>query len=993
MAKNLKLNIKNAQLAEALKISKVIPKSRTKIKEETSTASEETEVKKAAVHKEVEPVIPPSTPKEKESVSFLEEARHYKAQANAAKFEPKATLPKESTVFGKNTDETETPSFQKNDKDLDDEKVKPSSTFKPRESNYTPREGTGQSYTPREGGFRPREAGSYTPREGGYKPREAGSYTPREGGYKPREAGSYTPREGGYKPREAGSYTPREGGFKPREAGSYTPREGGFKPREPGSYTPREGGFKPREAGSYTPREGGFRPREAGSFTPREGGFKPREAGAYTPREGGFRPAPGFQRPTSPSPLITPRAPGSNFTSGFRPVPATLPPSEKKTPSRVLDQEMGTKTKKVFSKDQKDSATKKRMDDKRSFNNQDRLGLRNDDQDSWRKKRTFKQKSSSQDESEIIRPKKLDVRVPITVKDLASMMKLKASQLIAKLFMQGVMITLNDFLEDETTIQLLGTEFDCDITIDTKEEDRIKITDKTIKQEIVDSLPENLILRAPVVAFMGHVDHGKTSLVDAIRKSNIAAGESGAITQHIGAFQCTTNHGLLTILDTPGHEAFNEMRARGADITDIVVLVIAGDEGIKPQTLEALSQARAAECPVVVAITKSDKPNFNLDNVYRQLADQDLLPEAWGGTTITVPCSSVNKTGISELLEMLALQSEILELKADPTMRARGTVIESEMHKGLGAVTTLLIQNGTLKIGDSVVIGEHFAKIKTMMNDHGQQVDSAAPSSPVKITGLSGLPSAGSEFVVVKNEKEAKELSEKRALGTRQLAMQTKRGSIESMLANSSEGVKKILPVILKADVQGSLEALKTSLTKIVTNKVELMFISASVGEISESDVALANASKAAIIGFHTDIESHAEPLIKEKHVKVIMQDVIYHVVDEVKLLMKAQLDKIAKEEISGKALIKAVFKASALGTIAGCQVTEGSIKRNNQVRVYRENEVIWKGHISSLKRVKDDVREATKGQECGIVLQGYNEFKDGDIIEGFDIIYLEQEL
>jgi translation initiation factor IF-2 len=291
-----------------------------------------------------------------------------------------------------------------------------------------------------------------------------------------------------------------------------------------------------------------------------------------------------------------------------------------------------------------------------------------------------------------------------------------------------------------------------------------------------------------------------------------------------------------------------------------------------------------------------------------------------------------------------------------------------------------------------VVIGEHFARIKTMMNDHGVQVNSAAPSTPVKITGLSGLPSAGSEFVVVKNEKEAKELSEKRALGTRQLAMQTKRGSIESMLANS-EVVKKILPIILKADVQGSLEALKTSLMKIVTTKVELMFISSSVGEISESDVALAAASKAAIIGFHTDIESHAEPLIKEKHVKIIMQDVIYHVVDEVKLLMKAQLDKVAKEEISGKALIKAVFKASALGTIAGCQVTEGSIKRNNQVRIFRGADLIWKGSISSLKRVKDDVREVTKGQECGIVLQGFSNFLEGDIIEGFDVIYLEQEL
>jgi translation initiation factor IF-2 len=320
-------------------------------------------------------------------------------------------------------------------------------------------------------------------------------------------------------------------------------------------------------------------------------------------------------------------------------------------------------------------------------------------------------------------------------------------------------------------------------------------------------------------------------------------------------------------------------------------------------------------------------------------------------------------------------------------------VIESEMHKGLGAVTTLLVQNGTLKLGDAVVIGEYFARVKTMMNDLGKQVDTAGPSTPVKITGLSGLPEAGSEFIVVKNEKEAKELSEKRAMGSRQLAMQTKRGSIESMLAKSQEGVKKYLPVILKADVQGSLEALKTSLMKIASQKVELIIISASVGEISESDVSLAAASKASIIGFHTDIESHAEPLIKEKNVKIVMQDVIYHVVDDVKLLMKAQLDKIAKEEPSGKALIKAVFKASSLGMIAGCQVTEGTIKRNNHVRIHRDQEVIWKGSISSLKRVKEDVREVSKGQECGIVLQGFSEFNEGDIIETYDIVYLEQEL
>jgi len=1070
LAKNLKLNIKNAQLAEALKISKVPPRSRTKEKQDVRTEADLPVQEQQVSAAPIQP-LNPEPPFKREQKSFLDEAREVKAQAQAAKFEPKSNFESHDIddksvkkvyqpykVQDQNTSSETTDSktsmhsaeSSKENESSFNKSAEPkpkqfAAGFKPRESSYQPREG---GYQPREGGFRPREGG-FQPREGGFKPREGGfqpreggfqpregGFKPREGGFKPREGGfqpregGFQPREGGFKPREGGfqpreggfqpregGFQPREGGFRPREGGfqpreggfqpregGFQPREGGFRPRE-GGFQPREGGFKPREGGfqpreggfrpregGFQPREGGFRPREGG-FQPREGGFQPREGGFRPREEGGFRPAPGFQKPQYSSGPLVKRPAGSSFTAGFRPAPAALPNTEKKTPSRVLDQEMNSKPKKAFSKDSKEAPAKRKGDDKRSFDSQDRLGLRNDDRDSWRKKRTFKQKSQAQDESEIIRPKKLEVRVPISVKDLAAMMKLKASQLIAKLFMQGVMLTLNDFLEDETTIQLLGHEFDCELTIDTKEEDRLKITDKTIKQEIEESEQDKLILRAPVVAFMGHVDHGKTSLVDAIRKSNIAAGEAGAITQHIGSFQCQTSHGLLTILDTPGHEAFNEMRARGADITDIVVLVIAGDEGIKPQTLEALSQARAASCPVVVAITKSDKPNFNLDNVYRQLADQDLLPEAWGGTTITIACSSVSKDGISNLLEMLALQSEILELKADPTARARGTVIESEMHKGLGAVTTLLVQNGTLKLGDAVVIGEYFARVKTMMNDLGKQVDTAGPSTPVKITGLSGLPEAGSEFIVVKNEKEAKELSEKRAMGSRQLAMQTKRGSIESMLAKSQEGVKKYLPVILKADVQGSLEALKTSLMKIASQKVELIIISASVGEISESDVSLAAASKASIIGFHTDIESHAEPLIKEKNVKIVMQDVIYHVVDDVKLLMKAQLDKIAKEEPSGKALIKAVFKASSLGMIAGCQVTEGTIKRNNHVRIHRDQEVIWKGSISSLKRVKEDVREVSKGQECGIVLQGFSEFNEGDIIETYDIVYLEQEL
>jgi translation initiation factor IF-2 len=611
----------------------------------------------------------------------------------------------------------------------------------------------------------------------------------------------------------------------------------------------------------------------------------------------------------------------------------------------------------------------------------------------WRKRRPSHKMRPVQQE-EIIRPKTLSVRIPITIKDLASEMKLKASQLVAKLFMKGVTLTLNDFLDDETTIQLLGHDFECEISIDKTEEDRLKITDKTIKQEIQESLPESLLLRSPVVTFMGHVDHGKTSLIDAIRKSTIAEGEAGAITQHIGAFKCHTAVGDITILDTPGHEAFSAMRARGAEVTDIVVLVIAGDEGVRTQTLEALQQAQEAKVPILVALNKSDKPNFNAENVYRQLSENNLLPECWGGQTITVNCSAVTGAGIKELLEMLALQAEVLELRANPLSRARGTVIESEMHKGLGAVATILVQNGTLRRGDALVFTEQFARVKTMHDEHDKELLEAGPSTPVKITGLSALPEAGSEFIVVKNEKEAMGIAEKRGEGQRHALLHKAKRGAEAFLTEKATGIKKkIFNLIIRADVQGSAEALKTSLLKIVSDKIILNIISSEVGEISESDIQLASASKAMLLGFHTKIESHAESLIKSLKVKVKLHDIIYHAVDEVREIMRGMLDKLTQETDCGSAEVRAVFKASQLGIIAGCTVLEGTIKRSSHIKQMRENKVIWKGPIHSIKRLKDDVREVSKGYECGILLQNNDDIKVGDILQAFEITYLEQEL
>lgn len=628
------------------------------------------------------------------------------------------------------------------------------------------------------------------------------------------------------------------------------------------------------------------------------------------------------------------------------------------------------------------------------FDTRDRQGLRDtEDEQRWRKKRYGKQ--SKQEEIPVVRPTHLKIRTPISIKDLASEMKLKSSQLISKLFMQGIIITLNDLLDDETTILLLGQEFGCEITIDTSEEQRIRITDKTVKEEIQNTDQDRLIIRPPVVAFMGHVDHGKTSLIDAIRKSNRVAGEAGAITQHIGAFRCHTAVGDIAILDTPGHEAFSAMRARGADVTDIVVLVVAGDEGIRQQTIEAIQHAKAAKVTIVVALNKSDKPGFNPETIYRQLSENELLPEVWGGQTLTVNCSAVTGEGINTLLETLALQAEIMELRCNPTMRARGTVLESEMHKGLGSVATVLVQNGTLRPGDALVFENMWGRVKTMRDDLGRDIAEAPPSTPVLITGLSGLPDAGEEFIVVKNEREAREIAdERRMLGIRQTSGQPKKKlTIENLLQEATPTTKKILNIVLRADVQGSLEALKVALEKIKSDKAEVNIVSFGVGEVSESDIQLAATSKGVVIGFHTKIESHAEQLIKQLGVTVKLHDIIYHAVDDVKLLMTALLDKIAQENERGKAFVQALFKSSQAGIIAGCMVTEGAIQRNHHIRIMREGVEVAKTTVLSLRRGKEDAREVTKGMECGIVLNKFTDVKEGDVLEAYDITYITQEL
>ncbi len=669
-------------------------------------------------------------------------------------------------------------------------------------------------------------------------------------------------------------------------------------------------------------------------------------------------------------------------------------PRYEKKASKAIEEPVDESPKKLPNKEFKEQKAVKKPQLERSFDSRDRLGLRADEGDAWKRKKSFKFKPAVKEE-QIIRPTSLKVALPITIKDLAAEMKYKVSDIIAKLFKQGIIVKINDMIDDETLAQLIGLEFGCDIQIDYSEKQRLNITDQTIRQEIEKSDPASLKTRAPVVAFMGHVDHGKTSLIDAIRKSNVAATESGAITQHIGAFRCKTDGGEITILDTPGHEAFSAMRTRGATLTDIVVIVIAGDEGIKAQTDEAINQAKSANVPIIVALNKCDKSNFRPEEVYRQLSERELLPEAWGGGVITVNCSATTKAGLKELLEMILLQAEILELKANPNSRGRGTVIESEIQKGLGATATLLVQNGSLKLGDALIIDHVYGRVKTMHDEHGKSIQEAKPSFPVRITGLSELPIAGHEFIVVGSEKEARKLTEDRIAGKRrEIFNQPSSQGLEGLMQRNAERQeRKILNVIIKADVQGSMEAIRNSLGKIKSQKAELNVIYAEVGEISESDIQRASTANAVIIGFHTSVESHADTLIRELQVQVYNFEVIYHLVDKVKSLMTDLLDKIKVETQVGSALVQATFKSSHLGIIAGCLVSEGSIKRSNMVKVVRNKEVVWQGDIASLKRVQEDVREVAKGLECGILLNHYNHVQPGDHIQSYEVTYIKQEL
>ena len=578
-----------------------------------------------------------------------------------------------------------------------------------------------------------------------------------------------------------------------------------------------------------------------------------------------------------------------------------------------------------------------------------------------------------------------EIEIPetITVKDLAAEMKKTTAEVIKKLLGYGIMATINQEVDFDTAFLVAG-EFG--ITAKKKE----VVTEEDILFDDSEDKEEDLKPRPPVIVVMGHVDHGKTSLLDAVRKTNVIEGEAGGITQAIGAYQVKINDRLITFLDTPGHEAFTAMRARGAQITDIAILVVAANDGVKPQTIEAINHAKSAGIPIIVAINKIDLPDANVEKVKQELMAYDLVPEEWGGDTIFVPISAKQHQNIDQLLEMVLLEADVLELKANPNKQAKGTVIEARLDKSKGAIATMLVQRGTLDVGDTIVVGSSIGRIRAMKDDKGRSVKAAGPSTPVEIMGLTEVPEAGDTFYEVKNEKMAKHLIERRKRQAREKAINSaSKVTLDNLFSKMEEGELKVLNLIVKADVQGSVEAVKQSLEKLENEEVKVKVIHAAVGGVNQSDVTLSKVSNAIIIAFNVRPDNMAKEMAEKDEVEIKQYSIIYQAIEDVEAAMKGMLDPKYEEKVIGNAEVRQTFKISNVGTIAGAYVLNGKVERNAGVRVIRDNVVIHDGHLATLRRFKDDVKEVTKGFECGIQIENYNDIKEGDIIE----VYIMEEI
>ena len=797
--------------------------------------------------------------------------------------------------------------------------------FPNRDGNRDNRQGSYQGNRDnRQGGYQGSRDGN---RQGGYQGSRDGN---RQGGYQGRNDGN---RQGGYQGRndgnrQGGGYQGRndgnrQGGYQGRNDGNR--QGGGYQGRNDGN---RQGGYQGRNDGN---RQGGYQGRNDGN---RQGGFQ----GRNDNRQGGNRGGMGMSKPSFDTPLA--------------------------------QKQQNTK--------QSKNAYKKEHDAKKDRD----MEMKGKPGKGQKGVKAPVMPQPKKEEAKVEEIKTIVIPEVITIKELAEKMKLRPADIVKKLFLQGTIVTINQEIDFEKAEEI-AMEYD----VLCEKEKKVNVIEELLKEDEEDE--KDMVPRPPVICVMGHVDHGKTSLLDAIRQTNVTSREAGGITQHIGAYVVDYNGQKITFLDTPGHEAFTAMRMRGAQATDIAILVVAADDGVMPQTVEAINHAKAAGVEIIVAINKIDKPSANVERVKQELSEYELIPEDWGGNTVFVPVSAHTKEGIPELLEMILLTAEVKELKANPNRRARGLVIEAQLDKGRGPVATVLVQKGTLRVGDAVAAGCCYGKVRAMMDDKGNRVKEAGPSTPVEILGLNDVPNAGEIFIAHQNEKEARSFAETFIAESKNKLIEDTKAklSLDDLFSQIKAGNVKELPIIVKADVQGSVEAVKQSLVKLSNEEVVVKVIHGGVGAINESDVSLASASNAIIIGFNVRPDAQAKSIADREKVDMRLYRVIYQAIEDVEAAMKGMLDPVYEEQVTGHAVVRQTFKASGVGTIAGSYVLDGKITRGSKARITRDGEQIFEGPLASLKRFKDDVKEVAAGYECGLVFEGFNDLQEDDMIEVYIMV------
>ena len=771
----------------------------------------------------------------------------------------------------------------------------------------------------------PNRDGNRDNRQGGYQ----GNRDNRQGGYQGSRDGN---RQGGYQGSRDGN---RQGGYQGRNDGN---RQGGYQGRNDGNRQGggyqgrndgnRQGGYQGRNDGN---RQGGYQGRNDGN---RQGGFQ----GRNDNRQGGNRGGMGMSKPSFDTPLA--------------------------------QKQQNTK--------QSKNAYKKEHDAKKDRD----MEMKGKPGKGQKGVKAPVMPQPKKEEAKVEEIKTIVIPEVITIKELAEKMKLRPADIVKKLFLQGTIVSINQEIDFEKAEEI-AMEYD----VLCEKEKKVNVIEELLKEDEEDE--KDMVPRPPVICVMGHVDHGKTSLLDAIRQTNVTSREAGGITQHIGAYVVDYNGQKITFLDTPGHEAFTAMRMRGAQATDIAILVVAADDGVMPQTVEAINHAKAAGVEIIVAINKIDKPSANVERVKQELSEYELIPEDWGGNTVFVPVSAHTKEGIPELLEMILLTAEVKELKANPNRRARGLVIEAQLDKGRGPVATVLVQKGTLRVGDAVAAGCCYGKVRAMMDDKGNRVKEAGPSTPVEILGLNDVPNAGEIFIAHQNEKEARSFAETFIAESKNKLIEDTKAklSLDDLFSQIKAGNVKELPIIVKADVQGSVEAVKQSLVKLSNEEVVVKVIHGGVGAINESDVSLASASNAIIIGFNVRPDAQAKSIADREKVDMRLYRVIYQAIEDVEAAMKGMLDPVYEEQVTGHAVVRQTFKASGVGTIAGSYVLDGKITRGSKARITRDGEQIFEGPLASLKRFKDDVKEVAAGYECGLVFEGFNDLQEDDMIEVYIMV------